>query len=185
MIQENRVRKEIKDGHKLETQVFQVHQVSRCSTTTNIYIFFIDIFALRLHYIMLIKFFVIDSHITLQTRYFVSGPVGPPGVGKPGHPGKPGPAGHNGEEGKRGHPGDPGQPGVCHPSMCYGAILRRDPFSKGPNYWHSFGWNADSLDVVLLSEWKKTITANLSNLRMIIFFKSVSHSWTHEVPLKV
>uniref|UniRef100_A0A8C2FS57 Collagen alpha-1(XXI) chain n=1 Tax=Cyprinus carpio TaxID=7962 RepID=A0A8C2FS57_CYPCA len=63
-----------------------------------------------------------------------SGPMGPPGVGKPGHPGKPGPPGHNGEEGKRGHPGEPGQPGVCHPSMCYGAMLRRDPFSKGPNY---------------------------------------------------
>ncbi|XP_052427653.1 collagen alpha-1(XXI) chain [Carassius gibelio] len=62
------------------------------------------------------------------------GPMGPPGVGKPGHPGKPGPPGHSGEEGKRGHPGEPGQPGVCHPSMCYGAMLRRDPFSKGPNY---------------------------------------------------
>uniref|UniRef100_A0A9R1SEI0 Collagen alpha-1(XXI) chain n=2 Tax=Cyprinus carpio TaxID=7962 RepID=A0A9R1SEI0_CYPCA len=62
------------------------------------------------------------------------GSMGPPGVGKTGHPGKPGPPGHNGEEGKRGHPGEPGQPGVCHPSMCYGAMLRRDPFSKGPNY---------------------------------------------------
>ncbi|KAF4105426.1 hypothetical protein G5714_013088 [Onychostoma macrolepis] len=62
------------------------------------------------------------------------GPMGPPGVGKTGHPGKPGPPGHNGEEGKRGHPGEPGQPGVCHPSMCYSAMLRRDPFSKGPNY---------------------------------------------------
>uniref|UniRef100_A0A672LXN6 Collagen alpha-1(XXI) chain n=1 Tax=Sinocyclocheilus grahami TaxID=75366 RepID=A0A672LXN6_SINGR len=62
------------------------------------------------------------------------GPMGPQGVRKPGHPGKPGPPGHNGEEGKRGHPGEPGQPGVCHPSMCYSAMLRRDPFSKGPNY---------------------------------------------------
>ncbi|XP_056616738.1 collagen alpha-1(XXI) chain isoform X3 [Triplophysa dalaica] len=62
------------------------------------------------------------------------GPFGPTGVGKPGHPGKPGPPGHNGEEGQRGYPGEPGQPGVCHPSMCYSAMLRRDPFSKGPNY---------------------------------------------------
>lgn len=62
------------------------------------------------------------------------GPIGPTGVGKPGHPGKPGPPGHNGAEGKRGYPGEPGQPGVCHPSMCYSAMLRRDPFSKGPNY---------------------------------------------------
>lgn len=62
------------------------------------------------------------------------GPPGPTGVGKPGHPGKPGPPGHNGEEGQRGYPGEPGQPGVCHPSMCYSAMLRRDPFSKGPNY---------------------------------------------------
>ncbi|XP_051506839.1 collagen alpha-1(XXI) chain-like [Myxocyprinus asiaticus] len=62
------------------------------------------------------------------------GQMGPAGVGKPGHPGKPGLPGHNGEEGKRGYPGEPGQPGVCHPSMCYSAMLRRDPFSKGPNY---------------------------------------------------
>ncbi|KAA0717625.1 hypothetical protein E1301_Tti016767 [Triplophysa tibetana] len=62
------------------------------------------------------------------------GPLGQTGVGKPGHPGKPGPPGHNGEEGQRGYPGEPGQPGVCHPSMCYSAMLRRDPFSKGPNY---------------------------------------------------
>ncbi|XP_076141715.1 uncharacterized protein col21a1 isoform X1 [Alosa pseudoharengus] len=62
------------------------------------------------------------------------GPMGPPGVSKAGQPGKPGPPGLNGEEGKRGYPGAPGQPGVCHPSMCYGAIMRRDSFSKGPNY---------------------------------------------------
>lgn len=123
------------------------------------------------------------QNITLtQNLTLAPGPMGPAGVGKPGQPGKPGSPGHNGEEGKRGHPGEPGQPGVCHPSMCYSAMLRRDPFSKGPNYWKSFGWNADSLDAVLLGEWKKTVTANLSNLRMI---KSVSHSWTHEVPLKV
>ncbi|KAI1894737.1 hypothetical protein AGOR_G00118830 [Albula goreensis] len=62
------------------------------------------------------------------------GPMGPPGTGKPGYPGKPGPPGLNGDEGKRGSPGAPGQPGVCHPSLCYGAMVRRDPFRKGPNY---------------------------------------------------
>ncbi|KAK3573637.1 hypothetical protein QTP86_029973, partial [Hemibagrus guttatus] len=62
------------------------------------------------------------------------GPMGSPGTGKPGHPGTPGLPGRDGEEGKRGYPGDPGPPGVCHPSMCYGAVLRRDPFVKGPNY---------------------------------------------------
>ncbi|KAK7140739.1 hypothetical protein R3I94_013119 [Phoxinus phoxinus] len=62
------------------------------------------------------------------------GPMGPSGVGKPGQAGKPGSPGHSGEEGKRGHPGEPGQPGVCHPNMCYAAMMRRDPYSKGPNY---------------------------------------------------
>ncbi|KAM3862653.1 uncharacterized protein col21a1 [Diretmus argenteus] len=62
------------------------------------------------------------------------GPMGPQGYSKPGSPGKPGPPGINGSEGKRGNPGIPGQPGVCHPSMCYGSLMRRDPYSKGPNY---------------------------------------------------
>nr|XP_002664126.4 collagen alpha-1(XXI) chain-like isoform X1 [Danio rerio] len=62
------------------------------------------------------------------------GPTGPAGVGKPGQAGKPGSPGHEGKEGKRGQSGEPGQPGVCHPAMCYGAMIRRDPFSKGPNY---------------------------------------------------
>uniref|UniRef100_A0A8C9V492 Collagen alpha-1(XXI) chain n=1 Tax=Scleropages formosus TaxID=113540 RepID=A0A8C9V492_SCLFO len=62
------------------------------------------------------------------------GPMGPPGASKPGYPGKPGPPGQNGDEGKRGNPGVPGQPGVCHPSLCYGAMVRRDSFGKGPNY---------------------------------------------------
>ncbi|KAM4607700.1 uncharacterized protein col21a1 [Polymixia lowei] len=62
------------------------------------------------------------------------GPMGPQGHSKPGPPGKPGFPGLNGAEGKRGSPGVPGQPGVCHPSMCYGGMMRRDPFSKGPNY---------------------------------------------------
>ncbi|KAK2852982.1 hypothetical protein Q7C36_008183 [Tachysurus vachellii] len=62
------------------------------------------------------------------------GPAGPPGIGKPGHPGTSGSPGRDGEGGKRGYPGEPGPPGVCHPSMCYSAVLRRDPFVKGPNY---------------------------------------------------
>lgn len=66
--------------------------------------------------------------------FLILGPTGPPGVSKPGHPGTPGIPGRDGGEGKRGYPGEPGPPGVCHPSMCYGAVLRRDPFVKGPNY---------------------------------------------------
>lgn len=62
--------------------------------------------------------------------------MGPEGHGKPGTPGKPGPPGQNGPEGKSGNPGIPGEPGVCDPSMCYGGMMRRDSYSKGPNYWH-------------------------------------------------
>ncbi|XP_034041180.1 collagen alpha-1(XXI) chain [Thalassophryne amazonica] len=62
------------------------------------------------------------------------GPMGPPGYSKQGPPGNPGPPGLNGAEGKSGNPGIPGDPGVCDPSMCYGRMMRRDPFSKGPNY---------------------------------------------------
>uniref|UniRef100_A0A3P8NJY7 Collagen alpha-1(XXI) chain n=1 Tax=Astatotilapia calliptera TaxID=8154 RepID=A0A3P8NJY7_ASTCA len=62
------------------------------------------------------------------------GPMGPEGHGKPGTPGKPGPPGQNGPEGKSGNPGIPGEPGVCDPSMCYGGMMRRDSYSKGPNY---------------------------------------------------
>ncbi|KAM3605609.1 uncharacterized protein V6R79_001914 [Siganus canaliculatus] len=62
------------------------------------------------------------------------GPMGPQGYGKPGPPGKPGSPGLNGAEGKSGNPGMPGQPGVCDPSMCYGTMMRRNPYSKGPNY---------------------------------------------------
>ncbi|XP_077351637.1 uncharacterized protein col21a1 [Festucalex cinctus] len=62
------------------------------------------------------------------------GPVGPQGYGKPGISGQPGPTGLNGAEGKRGHPGTPGQPGVCDPSLCYGSLMRRSYYSKGPNY---------------------------------------------------
>ncbi|XP_026164661.1 collagen alpha-1(XXI) chain isoform X1 [Mastacembelus armatus] len=62
------------------------------------------------------------------------GPMGPQGYSKPGHPGKPGPPGQNGADGKSGNPGIPGDPGVCDPSMCYGGMMRRDPYSKGPQY---------------------------------------------------
>ncbi|XP_035799915.2 collagen alpha-1(XXI) chain isoform X2 [Amphiprion ocellaris] len=62
------------------------------------------------------------------------GPMGPQGYSKPGPPGSPGPPGLNGAEGKSGNPGIPGQPGVCDPSMCYGSMMRRDSYSKGPNY---------------------------------------------------
>ncbi|XP_059214928.1 collagen alpha-1(XXI) chain [Centropristis striata] len=63
-----------------------------------------------------------------------AGPMGPQGYSKPGPPGKPGSPGLNGAEGKSGNPGIPGQPGVCDPSMCYSSMMRRDPYSKGPNY---------------------------------------------------
>nr|XP_040033771.1 collagen alpha-1(XXI) chain isoform X1 [Gasterosteus aculeatus aculeatus] len=62
------------------------------------------------------------------------GPMGPHGYSKPGPPGRPGSPGLNGVEGKSGRAGSPGQPGVCDPSMCYSSIMRRDPYSKGPNY---------------------------------------------------
>ncbi|XP_067466020.1 collagen alpha-1(XXI) chain isoform X1 [Thunnus thynnus] len=62
------------------------------------------------------------------------GPMGPQGYGKPGNPGTPGSPGLNGADGKSGNPGIPGQPGVCDPSMCYGSMMRRDPYSKGPSY---------------------------------------------------
>uniref|UniRef100_A0A3B5A0T9 Collagen alpha-1(XXI) chain n=1 Tax=Stegastes partitus TaxID=144197 RepID=A0A3B5A0T9_9TELE len=61
-------------------------------------------------------------------------PMGPQGYSKPGSPGSPGAPGLNGAEGKSGNPGIPGQPGVCDPSMCYGGMMRRDSYSKGPNY---------------------------------------------------
>lgn len=63
--------------------------------------------------------------------------MGPQGYSKAGSPGNPGPPGLNGAEGKSGEPGIPGQPGMCDPSMCYNSMTRRDPYSKGPNYWCS------------------------------------------------
>ncbi|KAI4878650.1 hypothetical protein NFI96_023259 [Prochilodus magdalenae] len=76
----------------------------------------------------------LETQVPLDYQARIFSPMGPPGASKPGHPGKPGIPGRNGEEGKRGYPGEPGPPGVCHPSMCYGAMFRRDSFSKGPNY---------------------------------------------------
>lgn len=73
--------------------------------------------------------------VPLSLVYFIStGPMGPRGYSMPGLPGKPGPPGLNGAEGKSGNPGIPGQPGVCDPSMCYGSMMRRNPYSKGPTY---------------------------------------------------
>lgn len=66
-----------------------------------------------------------------------AGPVGPQGYSNPGAPGEPGQPGLSGAEGKSGNPGVPGQPGVCDPSMCYGSMMRRDPYGKGPNYWRN------------------------------------------------
>ncbi|XP_061766328.1 collagen alpha-1(XXI) chain isoform X1 [Nerophis ophidion] len=62
------------------------------------------------------------------------GPPGPNGYGKPGTAGKPGAPGRNGVQGKSGNAGLPGQPGVCDPSFCYGSMMRRAHYSKGPNY---------------------------------------------------
>lgn len=73
--------------------------------------------------------------LMITAQYFIStGPMGPQGYSRPGPPGQPGSPGLNGAEGKRGNPGIPGEPGVCDPSMCYGSMMRRDPYSKGPNY---------------------------------------------------
>ncbi|XP_053566373.1 collagen alpha-1(XXI) chain-like [Bombina bombina] len=64
----------------------------------------------------------------------LTGPVGPPGIGKEGRPGQPGSPGREGERGPPGTQGSPGQPGICDPSLCFSAIVGRDPFRKGPTY---------------------------------------------------
>ncbi|KAG8444911.1 hypothetical protein GDO86_009894, partial [Hymenochirus boettgeri] len=64
----------------------------------------------------------------------IPGPEGPPGISKEGRSGPPGPPGREGDRGTPGVQGPPGQPGICDPSLCYGAIVGRDPFRKGPNY---------------------------------------------------
>lgn len=60
--------------------------------------------------------------------------MGPQGYSKAGPPGNAGSPGLNGAEGRSGKPGIPGQPGMCDPSMCYNSMMRRDSYSKGPNY---------------------------------------------------
>ncbi|XP_041044843.1 collagen alpha-1(XXI) chain-like isoform X1 [Carcharodon carcharias] len=62
------------------------------------------------------------------------GPMGLPGISIDGNPGKPGAPGKAGVPGKFGRAGPPGPPGTCQPSLCYGAIVGRDPFRKGPSY---------------------------------------------------
>lgn len=55
-------------------------------------------------------------------------------MSKEGHPGAPGQPGKDGDQGNPGLPGRDGPPGICDPSLCFSAIVRRDPFRKGPNY---------------------------------------------------
>lgn len=94
---------------------------------------------------------VLLSSWSWLTIFISTGPMGPNGYSRAGPPGKPGPPGLNGAEGKSGNPGIPGQPGVCDPSMCYGNMKRRDPYSKGPTYW----CNAASLQAAVWS-WCRT-----------------------------
>ncbi|XP_067841352.1 collagen alpha-1(XXI) chain [Heptranchias perlo] len=70
----------------------------------------------------------------LQGLPGLPGSTGLPGISKEGYPGKPGSPGQAGDTGKSGRPGPPGPPGTCQPSLCYEAIVGRDPFRKGPNY---------------------------------------------------
>ncbi|XP_034292587.1 collagen alpha-1(XXI) chain [Pantherophis guttatus] len=70
----------------------------------------------------------------IQGPQGLPGPEGPPGIGKEGHPGQRGEPGKDGERGNPGIPGQTGQPGICDPSLCFSAIVGRDPFRKGPNY---------------------------------------------------
>lgn len=74
------------------------------------------------------------NHSSSIYSIFCLGPEGPPGIGKDGHPGQRGEPGKDGERGSSGIPGQTGQPGICDPSLCFSAIVRRDPFRKGPNY---------------------------------------------------
>ncbi|OCT78383.1 collagen alpha-1(XXI) chain [Xenopus laevis] len=75
-----------------------------------------------------------DSEPGPQGAPGVPGPVGLPGIGKDGRTGPPGPPGREGDRGPHGAQGPPGDAGICDPSLCYGAVMRRDPFRKGPNY---------------------------------------------------
>lgn len=75
-----------------------------------------------------------DTEPGIQGPPGVPGPMGPPGMSKEGQTGLPGPPGRDGERGSPGSQGHPGQPGICDPSVCFSAIVGRDPFRKGPNY---------------------------------------------------
>ncbi|XP_056421730.1 collagen alpha-1(XXI) chain [Hyla sarda] len=75
-----------------------------------------------------------DAEPGIQGPPGIPGPMGSPGVSKEGQPGLPGPPGRDGERGPPGTQGSPGQPGICDPSVCFSAIVGRDPFRKGPNY---------------------------------------------------
>uniref|UniRef100_UPI00398EC206 collagen alpha-1(XXI) chain-like n=1 Tax=Pristiophorus japonicus TaxID=55135 RepID=UPI00398EC206 len=70
----------------------------------------------------------------LQGLPGLPGSMGLPGISKEGYPGKPGSPGNAGDPGKSGRAGPPGPPGACQPSLCYEALVGRDPFRKGPNY---------------------------------------------------
>lgn len=103
------------------TDLFVIHLIRSCKSAEAL---LVDIWYLAFSCVPL----------WLLVIYIFTGPMGPEGHGKPGTPGKPGPPGQNGPEGKSGNPGIPGEPGVCDPSMCYGGMMRRDSYSKGPNY---------------------------------------------------
>ncbi|XP_071998359.1 collagen alpha-1(XXI) chain [Engystomops pustulosus] len=75
-----------------------------------------------------------DGEAGIQGPPGIPGPMGPSGMSKEGQPGLPGPPGRDGDRGPPGTQGSPGQPGICDPSLCFSAIVGRDPFRKGPNY---------------------------------------------------
>ncbi|XP_053316567.1 collagen alpha-1(XXI) chain [Spea bombifrons] len=75
-----------------------------------------------------------DRELGFQGPPGIPGPMGPPGLSKEGRTGQPGPPGRDGERGSPGARGPPGEPGICDPSLCFSAIVGRDPFRKGPNY---------------------------------------------------
>uniref|UniRef100_A0A8C5PWS3 Collagen alpha-1(XXI) chain n=1 Tax=Leptobrachium leishanense TaxID=445787 RepID=A0A8C5PWS3_9ANUR len=75
-----------------------------------------------------------DANPGIQGSPGMPGPVGPPGFSKEGRSGQPGPPGRDGERGSPGSQGRPGEPGMCDPSLCFSAVVGRDPFRKGPNY---------------------------------------------------
>ncbi|CAH2248777.1 collagen alpha-1(XXI) chain [Pelobates cultripes] len=75
-----------------------------------------------------------DGNPGIQGPPGIPGPMGPPGIGKEGQSGQQGSPGRDGERGIPGAKGPPGETGMCDPSLCFSAIVGRDPFRKGPNY---------------------------------------------------